>query len=104
MEAHNLDESHLQRSETMLTGVRISPGLGMGKAWIAGDLLRLGADGRRIKPHEIEHELGRIQRAFGESQTELEESARRIEEQFNAALAGIFRAHVMMLQSLLSLG
>jgi phosphoenolpyruvate-protein phosphotransferase len=104
MEADNLGESGLQRSEVMLTGLRISPGLGMGKAWIAGDLLRLGADGRRIKPHEIEHELGRIQRAFDESQTELEESARRIEEQFNAALAGIFRAHVMMLQSLLSLG
>jgi phosphoenolpyruvate-protein phosphotransferase len=104
MEAHNPLDPEVQGLELTLTGLRISPGLGMGKAWIAGDRMRPSGDGRRIAQHEIERELGRIRIAFDESQKELVEAARRVEEQFNAALAGIFRAHAMMLDNLLSSG
>jgi phosphoenolpyruvate-protein phosphotransferase len=104
MESHNASERGPDRSEARLTGLRISPGLGMGKAWLASDLLSPSAQGRRIQQHEVEHELGRIRTSFDKSRKELEESARRVEEQFNAALAGIFRAHGMMLESLLSSG
>jgi len=93
-----------ERAETRLTGSRISPGLGMGKAWVAGDLLQSGADGRRIEPGEIEREMTRIRASFHATRQELEEAARRIEAQFNAALAGIFRAHGIMLESLLASG
>lgn len=54
----------------------------------------------RIEPHEIERELDRIRLAFDQTRAELKESARRVEEQFSADLADIFRAHEMMLESL----
>jgi phosphoenolpyruvate-protein phosphotransferase len=99
-----MKDSRGHRIEMTLTGLRISPGLGMGKAWIAADVLKAGANSGRIEPEGIPCELSRIQAAFDETRKELEESARRIEEQFNRALAGIFRAHGMMLDSLLASG
>jgi phosphoenolpyruvate-protein phosphotransferase len=46
--------------------------------------------------------MERIRRAFGQVEAELEESARRVGEQFDPSLAEIFRAHQLMLESLLS--
>jgi phosphoenolpyruvate-protein phosphotransferase len=93
-----------KRAETRLTGISIAPGLAAGKAWIPGDLLKPGVNVRRIGPNEVQRETDRIRAAVEETCRELEESARRIQEQFNAALAGIFRAHAAMLQSLLASG
>jgi phosphoenolpyruvate-protein phosphotransferase len=104
MEAHRTNDSSRKPTETRLIGLSIAPGLGMGQAWIPGDLLKSGVNVRRIEPHEIQREFSRIQAAFDATATELEEAARRIEEQFNAALAGIFRAHATMLASLLASG
>jgi phosphoenolpyruvate-protein phosphotransferase len=93
-----------ERFETTLTGLEISPGLGMGRAWIAGDVLKSGVDDRRIESREIEQELGRMHTAFDQTRQELDEYAGRIEEQLNSKVAGIFRAHGMMLESFLSSG
>ena len=46
--------------------------------------------------------MERIRRAFVQVEAELEESARRISEQIDPSLAEIFRAHRLMLESLLS--
>ena len=46
--------------------------------------------------------MERIRRAFVQVETELEESARRVSEQIDPSLAEIFRAHKLMLESLLS--
>jgi phosphoenolpyruvate-protein kinase (PTS system EI component) len=46
--------------------------------------------------------MERIRRAFAQVEAELEESARRISEQIDPSLAEIFRAHQLMLESLLS--
>ena len=54
------------------------------------------------QPPEVEREWGRIRMAFDQTRAELQEAARRVAEQFNAQLADIFRAHEMMLDSLLS--
>ena len=35
--------------ETTLTGRSIAPGLGMGRAWVVGDLLTYGGDPRTIR-------------------------------------------------------
>jgi phosphoenolpyruvate-protein phosphotransferase len=104
MEAHSPSKSARGRAETRLSGLPISPGLGMGKAWIVGDVLKCSGDGRRIEAHEIDRELSRIRASVAETANELKESARRIEEQFDAGLAGIFHAHGTMLNSLLSSG
>src|SRR5262245_52955546 len=89
-------------AEVTLTGLRIAPGLGMGGAWVVGDKLECRGDAHRIDPYEVERELSRIRAAFDKTRAELAEAARRVEEQFNAHLADIFRAHQMMLDSLLS--
>jgi phosphoenolpyruvate-protein phosphotransferase (PTS system enzyme I) len=88
--------------EVTVTGLRIAPGLAIGSAWVVGDRLECRGDAHPINPHEVEREWSRIQVAFDQTRAELQEAARRVEEQFNAQLADIFRAHEMMLDSLLS--
>ena len=90
------------REERSLLGSRISPGLAIGTAWVAGDILECSAQALKINSEQIETEMDRIRGAFLDVRTELEESARRISEQFDPKLADIFHAHQMMLDSFLS--
>src|SRR5262245_35248271 len=90
------------RTELSFKGTRISPGLASGTVWVAGDILDYSAETYRIAPHEVEAEMERIRRAFVQVGAELEESARRVTEQIDPSLAEIFRAHKLMLESLLS--
>ncbi len=92
------------RSEIRLNGSRVSAGWGTGKAWIPPDLLRPNWKERSIESREVDRELERILVAFRETRHDVDESARRIEEQFSTSLAGIFHAHAMMLDGLLSSG
>src|SRR6266550_1730664 len=89
---------------TSFTGVAISPGVGMGPAWLVVDPLELAADPAAITRDQIAGEWTRILASFEQTRRELEDSARRIEEQLDAPLAGIFRAHGMMLDGILSSG
>jgi phosphoenolpyruvate-protein phosphotransferase len=90
------------RTQLSLNGTRISPGLASGTVWVAGDILESSAETSRIEPHQVEAEMERIRRAFAQVERELEESARRVSEQIDPSLAEIFRAHQLMLESLLS--
>src|SRR6266705_6416050 len=92
----------LSRAELSLSGTRISPGLGSGTAWVAGDILDCSAEAHRIEPHQVDAELERVRRAFAQVEAELEQSARSISEQIDPSLGEIFRAHRLMLESLLS--
>jgi phosphoenolpyruvate-protein phosphotransferase len=91
------------RDPTTFTGVAISPGVGVGPAWIVVDLLT-SPDPAPIARDQIAGEWSRILTSFEQTRRALEDSALRIEEQFDAALAGIFRAHGMMLDGILSSG
>ena len=90
------------RTELSLKGTRISPGLASGKVSVAGDILDCSAETHRIEPHQVDAEMERIRRAFVRVQAELEVSARRVSEQIDPSLGEIFRAHQLMLESLLS--
>ena len=98
--ASSLTES--PRTELTLKGSRISPGLASGTVWVSGDILDCSAQTHRIELHQVDAEMERIRRAFVQVEAELEESARRISEQIDPSLAEIFRAHRLMLESLLS--
>jgi phosphoenolpyruvate-protein phosphotransferase (PTS system enzyme I) len=98
--ASNLPQS--SRAELSLKGTRISPGLASGTVWVAGDILDCSAEMHRIEPHQVDAEMERVRRAFVQVEAELEESARRVSEQIDPSLAEIFRAHRLMLESLLS--
>src|SRR5262245_40521180 len=88
--------------ELTLRGTRISPGLASGTVWLAGDILDGSAETHRIEPHQVHTEMERIRRAFVQVEAELEESARRVSEQIDPSVAEIFRAHRLMLESLLA--
>jgi phosphoenolpyruvate-protein phosphotransferase len=90
------------RTELSLRGTRIAPGLASGTVWVAGDILDCSAEAHRIEPHQVDAEMERVRRAFVQVEAELEESARRVSEQIDPSLAEIFRAHQLMLESLLS--
>jgi phosphoenolpyruvate-protein phosphotransferase len=90
------------RAELSLKATRISPGLASGRVWVAGDLLDRSVETQRIEPHLVDAEMERVRRAVLQVEAELEESARRVSEQIDPSLAGIFRAHRLMLESLLS--
>src|SRR6266550_1015275 len=94
--------SQLSRAELSLRGTRISPGLASGTIWMAGDILDCSAEAHRIEQHQVDAELERVRRAFAQVEAELEQSARRISEQIDPSLGEIFRAHRLMLESLLS--
>ena len=93
-----------EREEKSLSGRRISPGLGMGRAWVAGDILECSAQAVRIPPEQIDAEMERIRHAVLEVEAELEESARLVSEQLDPRVGEIFHAHQMMLDSFLSSG
>jgi phosphoenolpyruvate-protein phosphotransferase len=90
-------------SEAMLTGRSISPGLAMGPAWVVSDPLHWGGP-TYIGKGDIEKELLRLRHSFEQTLAELDQYAQRIEREFDAALAGIFRAHGEMLRSLFASG
>jgi phosphoenolpyruvate-protein phosphotransferase len=90
--------------EVALMGRGIAPGLGMGPAWVVGDVLKCSGPPEAIGQEDVEHELVRLKQSFEETLTELDRSASRIEFEFDAALAGIFRAHGTMLRDLFASG
>ena len=90
------------RTELSLKAIRISAGLASGRVWVAGDLLDRSAETQRIEPRQVDAEMERVRRAVLQVEAELEESARRVGEQIDPSLAGIFRAHRLMLENLLA--
>src|SRR5262250_425164 len=92
------------RDPMTFTGAPISPGIGMGPAWLVVDLMESASDPATVVRDQIAGEWSRIRTAFQQTSRELEDSAVRIEEQFDSALAGIFRAHAMMLDGILASG
>jgi phosphoenolpyruvate-protein phosphotransferase len=87
-----------------LAGSPIAPGLGMGTVSLVGDILECRGVSRRADQSDAESEWTRIEAAFADTRRDLEESVRRLEQQVGSGVADIFRAHGMMLDSLLSSG
>jgi phosphoenolpyruvate-protein phosphotransferase len=87
-------------SEICLSGRSIAPGLGMGRAWVIGDVLSCGGTAGSITAHEVDGELARLKKCLAETLAEMEQYAERIETEFDSALAGVFRAHGEMLRDL----
>src|SRR5262245_23368667 len=91
-------------SEARFSGRSISVGLGMGQAWVVVDVLSWSGPPMRIYPQAVDAELARLARSFEETLAELDHGAKRIEAEFDSALAGVFRAHGAMLHELQTSG
>jgi len=88
----------------MFTGAAISPGVGMGPAWVVVDLLAPATDPAPIAHDQVADERSRVLTAFERTRHELDDVAVRVEQQFDGVLGAIFRAHRMMLDGILSSG
>src|SRR5580692_8245769 len=104
MERQAMPSVDAKPHEVRLAGRSIAPGLGMGLAWVAGDVLKFDGSQVTIGPDEADREWKRLRLAFDETFAELEKSAARIEAEFDSALAGIFRAHGVLLRGLVESG
>jgi phosphoenolpyruvate-protein phosphotransferase len=104
MDIHRKPTAGRDQLEVALQGRGIAPGLGMGPAWVGGDVLKSVGPPELIGQEDVEHELLRLKQSFEETLAELERSAQRIEFEFDATLAGIFRAHGTILRDLLASG
>ena len=81
----------LTQSEVRLSGRSISPGLGMGRAWVVGDVLKWSGPPAPIGRNDVDGELVRLAHSVEEALAELDQYAKRIEAEFDSTLAGIFR-------------
>jgi len=104
METTSAPTTGLPPAEARISGRSISPGLGMGRAWVVGDLLKGSGPPTPIGPNDLEGELVRLAHSFQETLAELDRYAKRIEAEFDSALAGIFRAHGVILRELFDSG
>ncbi|HEY2882034.1 MAG TPA: phosphoenolpyruvate-utilizing N-terminal domain-containing protein, partial [Pirellulales bacterium] len=93
-----------EQAEVRLSGNSIAPGLGMGRAWVVGDLLQGTGTPQAISQNGVADELVRLQHSFQETLAQLDEYAQRIESEFDSTLAGVFRAHGEMLRDLFTSG
>ena len=91
-------------AEMRLSGRSISPGLGMGRAWVVTDVLKWSGPSATIGQDDVEDELVRLAHSVEQALAELDQYAKRIEAEFDATLAGIFRAHGEMLRGLFASG
>ena len=92
------------QAEARLSGRSISPGLGMGQAWVVGDVLKSSGPPAAIGRDDVDGELVRLAQAVDETLAEIDQYAQRIEAEFDSTLAGIFRAHGEMLRGLFASG
>ena len=67
------------QAEVAIVGRGIAPGLGMGRAWVIGDLLKCSGAAEAIAAVDVECELARLQQSFEDTLAEVERSALRIE-------------------------
>jgi phosphoenolpyruvate-protein phosphotransferase len=104
MDVGSLSTAGREQQEMQLPGRPIAPGLGMGRAWVVGDVLQCSGPPQAIDPGGVDNELQRLKQSFDETLAELEGSAQRIEFEFDAALAAIFRAHGTLLRDLFASG
>src|SRR5262249_13576245 len=86
------------------SGRGISPGLGMGKAWVVGDVLKWSGPSAPIGQGDVDRELVRLTQAVEQALAELERYAGRIEAELDSALADIFPAHGAILRELVASG
>lgn len=85
-----------------LAAILISPGLGRGKSWMMEDPLRRPLDKALLSETDIENEKRSLEAALAVVAEQIRATAKDVATQMTGELAEVFRAHEMMLESLLS--
>jgi len=80
-----------------LSGYGISPGVGMGRAYIYRDVVQHTQEVYCIDADEVEREYQRIEEAFDAVRGRLQKNEKEVEQKLNEEFAGIIRSHVEIL-------
>ena len=85
------------RAETRFQGVGVSPGIARGRIFVVRD------DGddvtrHRIQPGDVSNEIGRFETALIQTRAQILEMQERIAESIGAKDAGIFDAHLLVVE------
>lgn len=83
--------------ETIHRGQGVSGGVAIGKALVLGES-RAEPGRRTIEPTEVDAELHRLTEALGATRRDLTEIQRRVTQAMGAQEAGIFDAHLLVLE------
>ncbi len=86
------------RKNITLSGMSISAGLAVGKAFVFQDIFERELKAYSIKLDQVDGEYARIEAAIEEVLGDLSLSADRVEEELDSAMGDIFRAHEEMLR------
>jgi phosphoenolpyruvate-protein phosphotransferase len=86
------------RENISLSGMSISAGLAMARAYVFQDIFERDLQTYNIETEQVDAEFVRIEHAIEEVLAELRLSADRIEEELELAVGDIFRAHEEMLR------
>src|SRR5213595_3446110 len=85
------------KPETRLQGVGVSPGVARGALYVVEDD-RDDVALHRIEPSEIPHEIGRFETALIQTRSQILEMQERIAQSIGAKDAGIFDAHLLVVE------
>src|SRR3982750_4879938 len=85
------------KPETRIQGVGVSPGVARGALYVAEDD-RDEIARRRIEPSEVAHEIGRFETALIQTRSQILEMQERIAQSIGAKDAGIFDAHLLVVE------
>src|SRR6478752_6669816 len=85
------------KTETRLQGVGVSPGVARGTLYVVEDD-RDDVVKHRIEPSEIPNEIGRFETALIQTRSQILEMQERIAQSIGAKDAGIFDAHLLVVE------
>ncbi|MDQ6764799.1 MAG: phosphoenolpyruvate--protein phosphotransferase, partial [Verrucomicrobiota bacterium] len=85
------------KAEVRFTGVGVSPGIGRGKIFVARDDFE-DVPRYRIEPSQIAVEIGRFETALIQTRAQILEMQQQIAEAIGAKDAGIFDAHLLVVE------
>jgi phosphotransferase system enzyme I (PtsI) len=90
------------RPEVVINGVAASPGIAMGNAVVLAER-DIHVPLRRLRPDELDDEIGRLEQAIGDSKTQLHTTRDEVARDMGESYARIFDAHIMLLEDTSSL-
>ena len=85
------------KGEQVCRGIPVSPGVARGRVLVIRRADEPIAR-REISPEEVPHELARFQNALLDTRRHVQEVQKRVEERMGAKDAGIFEAHLLVLE------
>src|SRR3954464_3478190 len=85
------------KQETRIQGVGVSPGIARGSLYVVEDD-RDEVTKHKISPADIPHEIGRFETALIQTRSQILEMQERIAQSIGAKDAGIFDAHLLVVE------